>query len=494
MYNWNEHNKLKTILSQDKQYAELVGGHQIHCRPAKFLKWVEFLKKDLNFHGLVDISFHGKSRTYSFCHFESSQRVHLHLEVKGEELVPSIAHLYGNAKWIEIEKKLLEPRAGNELLSIPKIKFNPNRSEKPYIQESYIWEKYDFFSPTVDKQFEVLSCYHEGKLIDAQVDVGFHHKGFEEKLSANNYESILKSIDSINLNIAPTYSILFAKSIEESHRIKVPQRAQAIRIIQLELARIVEHMKVINNTFSSFNFLELSKFYKFKFRFLDILRKLSIENNKVSVVIGGVSVDVPFGWINEYRVLSEDFLKHVESFHQTLSKNDKICSVMKQGGVNPRDMVENGITGPNMRASGVNLDFRKSNPFYFYSEIDFDVPVEVNGSSWDRYLIRYQELIQSILIINQVVDNLPLGEILLSDVELQTIPKGSFFASYIESPQGQSGVSWVMGENSRLDSFRIVTPHFNVAQSLMHSLQGIHKEHLAPHLASLGLNSLEIDR
>lgn len=157
-----------------------------------------------------------------------------------------------------------------------------------------------------------------------------------------------------------------------------------------------------------------------------------------------------------------------------------------------------------MRAAGLNFDLRKSQPFYFYQDIDFDIPVGINGTAYERYLVRYEEIQQSFRIITQVIDNLPLGEYmnpefnqnyLEVDKLLQSARGGkSWHYTGVESPNGEAGFLIMVGDKAQLLRAKIKTPSFPIVQALDHFISGINESQLRCNLASLGVRSTELDR
>jgi NADH:ubiquinone oxidoreductase subunit D len=157
-----------------------------------------------------------------------------------------------------------------------------------------------------------------------------------------------------------------------------------------------------------------------------------------------------------------------------------------------------------MRASGLNFDLRKSQPFYFYKDIDFDIPVGINGTAYERYLIRYEEIFQSFRIITQVIDNLPLGEIINPDFDKDFTGLKEYFVSLdfpkgwqytgIESPNGEAG--FLVMFNDAISPYRVKmkTPSFPLVQAISYFVVGINEEQLAPYVASLGIRQFELDR
>ena len=172
--------------------------------------------------------------------------------------------------------------------------------------------------------------------------------------------------------------------------------------------------------------------------------------------------------------------------------------------MNAQSILQWGVSGPAMRAAGLNYDLRKSQPFYFYQDIDFDIPVGIHGSTYDRYLIRYEEIFQSLRIITQVIDNLPLGETVSELFNLNSYEilnhltsldhEDQWHYSAIESSSGESGFLAKFDVNKRPQRIKMKTPSFCIAQALPVFIKGLREEQLSATLASLGINRWEMDR
>jgi NADH:ubiquinone oxidoreductase subunit D len=220
--------------------------------------------------------------------------------------------------------------------------------------------------------------------------------------------------------------------------------------------------------------------------------------------MGGVKEDLPHGWIVEYQAVSDVISKNLRLVHNALISQSRFRSFLEGEPVNAQSVLQWGVTGPAMRAAGLNFDLRKSQPFYFYQDIDFDIPVGIHGSTYDRYLIRYEEAHQSLRIITQVIDNLPLGDYvqemfaknhleLLQVFEKLETPQQWHFSA-IEASSGETGYLVKFDGEMRPERIKLKTPSFCIAQSLPVFVKGLKEEQLATCLTSLGLSRWEMDR
>ena len=541
MFNWKEFEKMKAILSHSggDRYKDQWGQHHISIRPKELLEWSEFIKDDLDFFTLIDIAGLDTGDgsyeiIYHLLNMGQHQRLNIHLVLNKGEVVPSIVRFFSNADWMEreqsemlnivfdVEKESLILPQGQKYfplaqksqfkgwpsepgLTIPKTRYNPNKSEAPYPEENYQWRKYDLLSPQTLGNFECVVCFDPLKVVDSRQRIGFHHQGVEKLLGSKNIIQIMQIVDKLNLSAAPHLSISWAKTIEEMYRIKIPERAQAIRLIMIEMARIADHLMVLSSVCFESNQNEYRLFLNAREKIYELFEKYSGSRHGLGIArIGGVVEDLPYGWIVEYQTVSDIIHKTLPLIHRSLIGQTDFRFHLEGEAVNAQSILQWGVSGPAMRAAGLNYDLRKSQPFYFYQDIDFDIPVGIHGSTYDRYLIRYEEIFQSLRIITQVIDNLPLGETISELFNLNSYEVLNHFASLdhedqwhysaIESSSGESGFLAKFDENKRPQRIKMKTPSFSIAQALPVFIKGLREEQLSATLASLGINRWEMDR
>jgi NADH-quinone oxidoreductase subunit C/D len=544
MFNWKQFQITKSIFSQHQSYQDLIGQHHITIRPVDLLRWVELANEDLGFFTLVDIAGVDlknvyKNRyqfelTYHLLNMGTHQRLNIHVEFDENEIVPSIVSLYPHADWQEREQKealgILFDRPMDSLLlpksqtiyplrknanleswplnvpdQLPVIRTNPNKSEAPYPEEAHEWKSYSLYSPISSGLFESMVCFDPQDVVDFKVDIGHNHQGLEKLLEKKDWQQVLQLVDKIHLGAAPTYGIAWAKNLEDVLRVKLPERAQAIRIVALELARIAEHLTVMHEIAFSLKLDEYKLIINAREKLYELMEKFCGRRQGLSVArLGGIKEDLPHGWITQYQSASAIVMKALRLIHHSLCSQSKFRDRLSGGMVSAQSALQWGISGPAMRASGLNFDLRKSQPFYFYQDIDFDIPVGINGTAFERYLIRYEEIFQSFRIITQVIDNLPLGDIMNADYDLDFMavkemlenidfPKVWHYTG-LESPNGEAGFLVKFNDSFSPYRLKIKTPSLPLAQALGHLVEGIHAEDLQANLASIGLRHYELDR
>lgn len=523
MFNWKEFEKSQNILSHvgGTRYHSSLGQHHLRVRPNELQDWMEFLKEDLGFLTLADMVTTRQDDhlevVYHLLNMGSHLRLNLHLDIFPGEIVPSVEKFFSHAEWPEREQAELFPLAfetkkysllsdqNEKAFEFPERRYNPNKSEAPYPEESYVWKKYDLLSPVTEGNFEWMVCFDPLRVVDSKLRIGFHHQGLEKLFEKKDILQIMQLADKVNLSSAPNYSVAWAKTVEEMFRIKIPERAQAIRIVMLELARISDHLTVLTSVCHLAGQNEFKLFLNAREKVYELFEKFVGFRTGLGVArLGGVREDLPAGWIIEYQRVAEVLIKNLRVIHNSLLSQVKFRDFLDGEPLNAQSVLQWGITGPAMRAAGLNFDLRKSQPFYFYQDIDFDIPVGIHGTAFDRYLIRYEEIFQSLRIITQVIDNLPLGETinpLFDKNYLETISvlntleaPTEWHYSAIESPTGEAGFLVELNRDLKPKRLKLKTPGFFLAQALGIFVKGLREDQLSTSIASLGLSRWEMDR
>lgn len=242
--------------------------------------------------------------------------------------------------------------------------------------------------------------------------VGYLHRG-DEKIAENmTYNQFIPYTDRLDY-IGPIHNnVTFALAVEKLARLEVPPRCEAIRVICCELARLQSHLLGVGVfamdcgalTVFMYTFTEREKLYS-------LMEELCGARFTTSYTrIGGLMRDVPEGWLGHVLKVCDDIEATLDEIDKLLSRNrifyDRLVDV---GIITKEDAIAYGITGPNARAAGLAADLRKDRPYSGYENYEFDVPVCTTGDSYDRWLIRMEEMRQSMRIIRQAVDKMPEG-------------------------------------------------------------------------------------
>ena len=261
----------------------------------------------------------------------------------------------------------------------------------------------------------------DGEVITkAAPDVGYLHRG-DEKIAENmTYTQFIPYTDRLDYLAPLANNVAYALAVEKLMGIdkQLPPRCQFIRVICCELARISAHllglgafaMDVGALTVFMHTFTEREKIYNL----IEALTGARLTTTYTR--IGGLSRDLPPGWTDQCRRFLREIPVNFDETEKLLTRN-RIFTDRTQGiGVLPKDVaIDYGITGPNLRGSGVDYDLRKAHPYLVYDQLQFDVPVGSVGDCYDRYLVRMEEMRQSVRIVQQCLDKLPDGPVSIPD-------------------------------------------------------------------------------
>jgi len=278
----------------------------------------------------------------------------------------------------------------------------------------------------------------DGEVITKAIpDVGYLHRG-DEKIAENmTYNQFVPYTDRLDYLAPLANNVAYALAVEKLMGVDkiLPERCQYIRVICCELARISAHllglgafaMDVGAMTVFLHTFTEREKIY-------NLCESLTGARFTTSYTrIGGLARDLPEGWIDQCRQFLNEVEKNFDETETLLTRNRIFVDRTQGVGVLPKEIAINyGITGPNLRGSGVDHDLRKTNPYLIYDSLDFDVPVGTTGDSYDGYLIRMEEMRQSARLIRQCLDRLPGGPVSLEDGKTFLPPKNKVLSSMEE--------------------------------------------------------------
>ncbi len=365
---------------------------------------------------------------YIFLNFDDTFTFSVSFTVPESYKIKSIAHMWRNAMSFEQEIKQLfgiqfdkDYAKLYDIESSTPVMLKNNDLEVRLSRQSCLKDQYQYqFKPEsalAHNQYEINVNTKKNLVRNCHVKTGSFHIGFEKMLEGCKLPQTYTTIESYFSSKALTWSFMLSHGIEKQKGITIPHRGQAVRMVLLELNRIHNHIQfILNLSFEmSLESLHTNSILWMK-RIQSVL--MSYTGNEYganTIRIGGVRQDVSQVWLS--RTLSEITVleKSILMAYKNLLHKDQI----KNGFDFPlvsKDMV--GIwcvTGPLARSVGVNFDLRTFDPFYFYADIDFEIPIGVNGTAYDLLVIRVEEIFQSFKIIIQVLDNLPTGELICDE-------------------------------------------------------------------------------
>ena len=352
-------------------------------------------------------------------------------------------------------------------------------------------------------------------------DIGFLHTGIEKNMEAKTYQKAEVMSDRLDYMNPIGNNLAFCMAVEKLVDLDVPPRAQALRVILTELQRISSHLVWLGT--SALDLAAMSMFlYCFREReiILDIFELCSGQRMMTTFIRpGGVWRDVPVEFEAAVRNIVKTFPRRIDEYEKLLTRNPLFLDrVVNIGILSKETALQYGVTGPMLRASGVNWDLRKTRPYSGYEQYDFNVPVREEGDTYARYLVRVQEMRESLKIIEQALNKLPMGpvrsdnrkfvppprseigvsmEALIHHFKLWTegflAPKASVYSA-VESPRGELGV-YVEGDGGP-KPYRMHwrTPSFDNLQVFPEMVKGVLVADLVAIIGSTDIVLGDIDR
>jgi NADH-quinone oxidoreductase subunit D len=340
----------------------------------------------------------------------------------------------------------------------------------------------------------------DGEVVrNCRPDIGFLHTGFEKDFERHTYQQCIPYSDRMDY-LAPLINNLgFSLAAERLLGVEVPPRGQYLRVIMCELARIGSHLIWFGT-----HALDMGATTPFLYAWreretiLDINELVSGVRMHTSFIrVGGLMADVPDEFEAMVRQVVHTFPKAIDEYELLITKNPIWRErTIGLGTISAEDALAYGVTGPSLRGSGVAYDLRKAQPYSSYDHFDFDVPIGTNGDVYDRYLVRMQEMRESLRIIEQALANLPPGpvntldrkvappprneintsmESLIHHFKLVTegfsVPRGQVYQA-VESPRGELGFYMVSDGSNRPYRVKVRAPSFSNLHALPYMVKG----------------------
>lgn len=291
-----------------------------------------------------------------------------------------------------------------------------------------------------------------GEIIqDVIVHLGYVHRSVEKIAESRTYQQYVPYTARLDYLASNLPVLGYCQAVEKLLEIKVPERAEYIRIIMAELSRIASHQIAISATAIDLGATTgLMYGMRDRERIMDIFSMTGGQRLISSYIrIGGVAADIADEFIPAVKSLIKDIPKMIDEYNGLLSGNEIWVARMKGVGVLTReDALAYGISGPNLRASGVDYDIRKAEPFGIYDRFEFVVPTRTSGDSLDRWNVRIEEIGESGRIIEQALLNLPEGEIVAKVPKVLKVESGMEVYHRIESSKGELGY-YIVGDGSQ---------------------------------------------
>jgi NADH-quinone oxidoreductase subunit D len=408
------------------------------------------------------------------------------LETRGERLTPTLGYR-------EMEESVeISHIAHDESEELMTINFGPHH-------------------PATHGVLRLLATLEAEVIRDIKPIIGYVHTGIEKTAEDKAYWKAIPVIERMDYLAYYFNAMTFCGAVETILELEVPPRAQYLRVIHMELNRIMSHLVWLGTTALDLGAISMFWYcFRDRERILDLFEMSSGQRMHTRYFqVGGVFEDIPVGWEQKVRVFADDMPSRVDQFLALLMKNEIVLQRLRD--VAPLDaetLLAHGVTGPLLRAAGNPWDLRKAEPYSSYEDFDFKIPVGTTGDNWDRMMVRMMEMKESVRIIQQALDGLPEGkyitdnrkyalpprhelatsmEALIHHFKLVTegfrVPPGEVYYP-IESPRGELGVFLRSDGSSKPARVHMRDPSFVNLQAFRPMVLGLY---IADFIATLGM-------
>lgn len=294
---------------------------------------------------------------------------------------------------------------------------------------------------------------------------GYLHRNHEKIGENTTYLASMPYTDRLDYFSSMTNNWAYALTVEKLTGLQPPERAEYIRVIVAELTRLQNHTCLIGFLLQDMGALGTPLMYAFRERerILDLFEALSGARMMCNYMrFGGCRVDLPGGWIAEAQGVVEKYARFLDEFERLLNENEILIARTQGVGVlKPALAVNTGITGPMLRAAGVNYDIRKVDKYGIYDRFDFRVPLGEHGDVFDRYMVRVLEMRESLKILEQALRDIPEGPIIDPKYKVRNFkPKAGEAYGRIEGPKGELGFYVISDGSTNPYRYRVRPPSF----------------------------------
>ncbi|MGB2981355.1 MAG: NADH dehydrogenase (quinone) subunit D [Candidatus Zixiibacteriota bacterium] len=358
-------------------------------------------------------------------------------------------------------------------------------------------------------------------VVKATPDIGFLHTGIEKTMESKTYAQVIPLTDRMDYVASLSNNLAYLLAVEKLLDVQAPPKAQFVRVLLTELTRIASHLVWVGSHALDMGAMSML-IYAFREReeLMDIFELCSGQRMMTSYFrIGGLAQDIPDGFETKVRKVLDTFPARIDDYENLLTKNRIwLNRTVGVGKISTQNAIDLGVSGPILRACGVGWDIRKSNPYSGYEKFEFDIPTGKNGDVYDRYLIRMEEMRQSLRIVKQALDGIPEGdhvarvpgvvlppkEEVVSNIEALIFqfklvvegfspPVGEVYHS-IESPKGELGYYVVSDGSNKPYRVRVRPPCFVNLAALPEMIKGGLIADVVATIGSIDIVLGEIDR
>lgn len=351
--------------------------------------------------------------------------------------------------------------------------------------------------PSTHGVFRMVLTLDGETVVSCRPVMGYLHRSVEKLSEDRTYLQDVIFTDRLDYLAPMTTNLPFAMATERLGNIEIPERGEYLRVIMCELQRFASHCVAIGTFASDAGAFFTPMMYTFRERerILDIYEQACGARMTVSYIrYGGVARDVTDEAMDLIRGLVADMDRNIDEFESMMTRNEIFRARTVGIGVLPAEMaLDYSITGPMLRASGVQYDVRRAEPYSIYDRFDFDVPTRTGGDCYDRYMVRVAEMRQSKRILEQALRDIPKGPVIGKIPKVFRPPKGFAYAR-TESPKGEIGFYLVSEGRPEPYRLHIRAPSFINLGVLSHLVVGHKVADAVVILGSIDIVMGEVDR
>ena len=340
----------------------------------------------------------------------------------------------------------------------------------------------------------------DGEIVkDLIPHIGYLHRGAEKLCENNDFRQGVGYMDRTEYLASHNAELSYVMAVEALAELEVPERAQWIRMIMCELNRLSSHFMFLGAFGLDVGVFGTRFIYAWREReaLIDLFEEISGDRMMYAYFrAGGLAWEVPGNFEERVREVLVSTRQGMKDFDNLLTRNEIFLARTKNVGIiSAEDAIELGMSGPTLRASGVSLDIRKSEPYMYYDQIDFEVPIGTNGDVFDRYIVRLKEMEQSVSIIEQCLERINDGPIMPERMpRMLRLPEGQEVYIRTEAPRGEYGIYLVSKGGNKPWRLKVRSACLSNLQALKKMSVGQYVADAIIILGSIAIVLSEVDR
>ena len=351
--------------------------------------------------------------------------------------------------------------------------------------------------PSTHGVFRLRVKFDGEVVLDVEPVFGYLHRGTEKLAESRTYVQIVTLTDRMDYTASMSNNLSYVLAVERLTGIEAPERAKYIRVISAELARISSHLMATGFLLNDLGAFATPLMYCFRERerILDLFEMLCGARITVSYMRpGGVLQDPPDDFWPALERNIADLPQYIDELESLITGNEIVLTRTREvGTITAEHAINSSITGPILRAAGVQWDIRRAHPYEIYDRLDFDIPIGAVGDTFDRYLVRIQEMRESVKILRQCVDQIPNGPFRSETPFFMRADEGDVYSG-IEGPKGELGFYMVSDGSISPYRCKVRAPSFINLTALRDMLVGWKMGDLITIFGSLDIVLGEVDR